>query len=155
MFVDVNNEHMADFDDEQLIAAGKAADARIVMGTGGAVTPPNADLSLHFGRSDLPNKYYIETEGTGGGYWAAYSRRSGDYDYLNIGVYSDAMKKLMIERTDKYLDRGQGYLFASTWLQNPPPAGPQHRPGGQGTPDDPGVRWWLEHLRNRLGPYRP
>ena len=119
------------------------------------VTPANADLSIHHGRPDLPNEYYIETEGTGGNYWGSYSKQPGLYDYINIGVYSDEMKREMLKRTDTYLDRGQGYLFASTWLQNPPPGGPHHAPGGIGTKDDPGVRWWLEHLRTRVGPYRP
>ena len=149
VFVDVNNEHMAKFDDEGLIAAGKAVDASFVITTSGKVTPPNGDLSIHHGRPDLPDKYYIETEGTGANYWGAYSKREGLYDYINIGVYTEEMKREMIKRTDTYLDRGQGYLFASTWLQNPPPGGPNHRPGGMGTVDDPGVRWWLEHVRQR------
>jgi hypothetical protein len=50
------------------------------------VTPANADLSIHHGRPDLPDKYYIETEGTGGSYWGAYSKQPGLYDYINIGV---------------------------------------------------------------------
>jgi len=64
------------------------------------------------------------------------------------------MKTEMLNRTDRYLDRGQGYVFASTWLQDPPPAGPNHTAGGIGTKDDPGVRWWLEHIKARLGPYK-
>jgi hypothetical protein len=43
--------------------------------------------------------------------------------------------------------------MASTWLQAPPP-GPYQRPGGVGDPDDPGIRWWLEFLRETYGPYR-
>ncbi len=154
VFVDVNNEHMAKFDDAALIAAGKAVDATFVITTGGKITPPNGDLSLHQGSPNLPDKYYIETEGTGGNYWGNYSKRAGLYDYINIGVYPETMKAEMLRRTDTHLDRGQGFLFASTWLQNPPPAGPNHTPGGAGTRDDPGVRWWLEHLKARVGPYR-
>lgn len=154
VFVDVNNEQMAPFDDAKLVAAGKAIDPTFVIATSGKKVPPNADLSLHHGSPNLPGKYYIETEGTGANYWGSYSKRDGLYDYINIGVYTDAMKREMLQRTDTYLDRGQGYLFASTWLQNPPPADPNHTPGGMGTAADPGVRWWLEHLKARVGPYR-
>jgi hypothetical protein len=154
VFVDVNNEQMAPFDDEKLIAAGKAAGAGIVIATSGKKVPPNADLSMHHGSPTLPDHYYIESEGTATGYWGSYSKQPGLYDYLNIGVYTDSMKREMLERTDTYLDRGQGYLFASTWLQCPPPNGPHHTPGGMGTPNDPGVKWWLEHIRARFGPYR-
>ena len=151
VFVDVNNEHMAEFDDEKLIAAGKAVDPGFVIATSGRVTPPNTDLSIHHGSPNLPGKYYIETEGTGDNYWGAYSKQPGLYDYTNIGVYTEQMKAAMLKRTDAYLNRGRGYLFASTWLQNPPPAGPNHTPGGMGTQADPGVRWWLEHIKQRQG----
>ena len=153
VFLDVNNEHMADFDDGALIAAGKAVDPTCVIATGGKITPPNADLSIHFGSRNLPGKYYIETEGTAGSfnYWAEYSRQPGLEDYINIGIYTEAIQRDMIKRTDNFLDRGHGYLFASTWLQNPPPGGPHHTAGGNGTPENPGIRWWLEHLKARVG----
>jgi hypothetical protein len=48
-----------------------------------------------------------------------------------------------------------GYMLASTWLQAVPPLGPDHRPGGDGTTADPGIRWWLEFLRDTYGPYPP
>jgi hypothetical protein len=155
VFVDVNNEHMAKFDDARLIAAGKAVDPACVIGGGGMRDPRNADLSLHFGHPNLPDKYYIETEGSSKGYWGPYSRAQDGTDYLNIGLYTAEMKKQILEATDRTLDRGQGYFLASTWLQNPPPAGPHHTPGGCGTPGDPGVRWWLEHIRQRPRPDRP
>jgi hypothetical protein len=44
---------------------------------------------------------------------------------------------------------------ASTWLQCVSPYGPNHRPGGDGSPDDPGIKWWLESLRDTCGPYKP
>ena len=152
VFVDVNNEHMAGFDDAQLIAAGKAVDYDYVIGTSGKNTTDNADLSMHHGKPDIPGKYYIQTEGTmNGGYWGPYSKKKDYYNYINIGVYTDEMKKQMLEYTDRYLDRGQGYIFASTWLQCIPPFGPNHNPGGMGTAADAGVRWWLEHLKDRSG----
>jgi hypothetical protein len=154
VFLDVNNEHMADFDDAALIAAGKAVDASYVIATSGKQTPPNADLSLHLGRPDIPGKYYIESEGSCPGYWGAYSKREGLYDYINIGVYPEEMKARIIERTKRALGRGHGFILGSTWLQCPPPSGPNHTPGGRGTGDDPGIRWWLEHLRSLVGPYK-
>lgn len=156
VLLDVNNEHMAEFDDARLIEAGKAIDPRYVMGTSGRETPTGADLSLHHGRPDIPGKYYIQSEGTlPGGYWGSYSKRDGLYNYIHIGIYPEDMKQKMRDYTDRYLNRGQGFLFASTWLQSVPPHGPNHCPGGYGTADDPGVRWWLEHLRDRVGPYDP
>ena len=151
VMVDVNNEHMAQFDDFALIAAGKRVDPDCVIATSGKDTPKNADLSLHHGSPDLPDKYYIESEGTCSGYWGSYSKDPAVYNYIRIGEYTPEMKAEMLARTDRYLDRGQGYMFASTWLQCVPPEGPNHRPGGDGTPEDPGVRWWLEHLREKVG----
>lgn len=151
VLVDVNNEQMADFDDAALIAAGKTVDPECVIGTSGKETPDIADLSLHHGSPDIPGKYYIQTEGTlpgPFGYWGDYSKKPGYYNYINIGVYSDEMKQAAKEYTDSFLKRGQGFLFASTWLQCPPPHGPNHDPGGDGSVEDPGVRWWMEHIRD-------
>ncbi len=148
VFIDVNNEHMAKYDDSQLIAAGKSVDASYVIATSGRETPDNAGLSLHHGSPNIPGKYYIESEGTGGGYWGDYSKREGLYNYINIGIYTDEMKRGMLDYTDRFVKRGQGFMFASTWLQCPPPRGPNHTPGGMGTSDDPGVKWWLEHIKS-------
>jgi len=154
VFIDVNNEHMAPFDDGKLIAAGKSVDSRYVIATSGKFTPPNADLSLHHGRPDIPGKYYMESEGTAGKYWGAYSKRKGLYDYINIGVYTKELKKAHVERTRKFLNRGQGFIAASTWLQCPPPGGPNHRPGGMGTREDPGILWWLQEIKSLVGAYQ-
>ncbi len=155
VFVDVNNEHMAPFDDAALIAAGKRVDPSYVIATSGKETPPNADLSLHHGREDIPGKPYIESEGTTSGYWGSYSKRDGLYNYINIGVYSDPMREGILQRATRLIKAGKGYMAASTWLQCIPPHDPNHTPGGVGTPGDPGIRWWLEHLRSLVGPYRP
>lgn len=148
VFVDVNNEHMAKFSDSELIESGKSVDSSYVIATSGKEIPENADLSLHHGSPDIPGKYYIESEGTGEGYWGDYSKREGLYNYINIGVYTDEMKRKMLAYTDRFLKNGQGFMFASTWLQCPPPSGPNHTPGGMGTEDDPGVLWWLEHVKS-------
>ena len=52
------------------------------------------------------------------------------------------MKKL--KNTRMHLDNGYGYIFASTWLQNVPP---NYRPGGDGSHCNPGIRWWLDFIR--------
>lgn len=57
VMVDVNNQHMARFDDSALIAAAKRVDPDCVVATNSKETPQNADLSLHHGSPDLPEKY--------------------------------------------------------------------------------------------------
>jgi hypothetical protein len=164
VFVDVDNEGMAlfgaGFDNRQMVLAAKRAAPDILVGTNfKGQPPPEADLALH--HSDrAAGKPYIESEGspkvtplTGkdAGYWGRYSKREGLYQYINIGVYTPEMKRSQIEETRQHLARGEGYLLASTWLQCPPPAGPRHDPGGDGSAESPGVRWWLEALKGILG----
>jgi hypothetical protein len=166
VFVDVDNEGMAQravgYDDRALLLAGKAVDGRCLMATNyHGAPPPEVDLAIH--HSDpAPGKPYVESEGSagsvpgGGGYWGPYSNlRDGSYNYSHIGVYTPEMIASQIARTRAHLDQGMGYMLASTWLQAPPPSGPNHRPGGSGTPDDPGIAWWLEALARTVGPYRP
>lgn len=107
-----------------------------------------------------PGKPYIETEGSpsvvptpGDHYWLGYSKKEGFYGYLNVGVYSEAMKENQIAITREHLAAGKGYMLASTWLQAGPPQGPNHAPGGYGSQDDPGVLWWLEFVKETYGPY--
>jgi hypothetical protein len=164
-FVDVDNEGMAQrrqgIDDRALLRAGKAAAPGVVMGTNyRGDPPPEADLALHFSHRD-PGKPYIESEGsppsglpTPGGYWGAYSKLEGLYTYRNVGLYTEAMKESQIAATREHLESGHGYLLASTWLQANPPQGPNHCPGGYGSrPDDRGIRWWLEFVRDTYGAY--
>ncbi len=153
VLIDVNNEQMADFDDSELIAAGEAVDSEYVIGTSGKITPENADLSMHHGNPNIPGKYYIQTEGTGVNYWGDYSKKEGLYNYINIGIYPSWMKMQMKEYTKRFLENGQGFIFASTWLQCPPPSGPNHTPGGMGTQNNPGILWWLEHVHSLVGAY--
>jgi hypothetical protein len=173
VFVDVDNEGMAlrakGFDNRALVLAGKEAAATFLIGTNfHGDPPPEADLALHFS-NPAPGKPYIESEGSPpglwgapgledapglGGYWGPYSRREGFYGYLNVGVYTPEMKAAQIAATHAHLESGRGYMLASTWLQAPPPQGPNHVPGGKGTPDAPGIRWWLRRLRETWGAYR-
>lgn len=163
VFVDVDNEGMAlrekGFDNRQLLLAGKAAWPEVVIATNcRGDPPPEADLAIHHS-NPVPGKPYIESEGSprdvpgGGGYWGAYSKQEGLYAYLRVGIYTAEMKRSQEALTREHLESGKGYILASTWLQAPPPQGPNHSPGGYGTPDDPGIRWWLEFLQREYGPY--
>ena len=163
VFVDIDNEGMAQaakgFDPRQMVLAGKAADPCCVIATNFRGQPPTeADLAIHHSER-AAGKPYIESEASAGkapgGYWGTYSKESGYYNYLNIGVYTEAMKADQIKQTTAHLARGEGYMLASTWLQCVAPYGPNQRPGGNGTEDDPGVKWWLEFLRDSYGPYKP
>lgn len=163
VFVDVDNEGMArrakGFDNREMVLAGKAIDPTCVIATNFKGEPPaEADLGLHFA-TPVAGKPYIQSEATPsnapGGYWGTYSKRDGYYNYINIGLYSDAMKANQIADTRAHLDKGRGYMLASTWLQCVPAYGPNHRPGGDGTQDNPGIRWWLDFLRQEYGPYTP
>jgi hypothetical protein len=65
------------------------------------------------------------------------------------------MKAEQIKQTKAHLSQGEGYMLASTWLQCVAPHGPNQNPGGDGSPENPGIKWWLEFLRDTYGPYKP
>ena len=164
VLVDVDNEGMAlkamGFDNRALVLAGKAVDASIVIGTNyHGDPPPEADVALHHS-NEAPGKPYIESEGSPpdgmpveGSYWGRYSKAQGLYAYRNVGIYTESMKESQRRATRDHLGSGKGYMLASTWLQAPVPQGPNQRPGGIGTRRDPGIRWWLEFLRQECGEY--
>jgi hypothetical protein len=166
VFVDVDNEGMArremGFDNRAMVLAGKEADPACLIATNyHGDPPPEADVAIHHS-NEVPGKPYIETEGSPrdvpdeGGYWGPYSKPGGGtYNYHRVGVYTEAMIASQKALTREHLDRGRGYLLASTWLQAAPPLGPNHCPGGNGTAADPGIRWWLHFLREHYGPYFP
>jgi hypothetical protein len=148
VFVDPDNEGMAHrekgFDIAAMIAAGKEIDPSIMIGFNSKGYPPhNADLALHFSER-VVGMPYVESEGTMTDYWGAYSKEKDLYNYINVGIYTPGKKAEQLKNTDNLLQQGHGYLFASTWLQHVPPS---HHPGGDGTPCDPGIRWWLEYIR--------
>ncbi len=163
VFVDVDNEGMAKsakgFDNRLMVIAGKKADPACVIATNFKGEPPaEADLAIHHSQK-VPGKPYIETEGTPtnapGAYWGSYSKKNGYYNYINIGLYSEEMKANQKAATAEHLGNGWGYVCASTWLQCVPPYGPNNAPGGDGSKDAPGVKWWLEYIRETYGPYVP
>ncbi len=160
VFVDVDNEGMAHraagFDIERLIKAAHQVDPTIMVAWNDKSEPsPNVDLLVHHSPRQK-GKPWIQSEGTPnnapGGYWGAYSKRPGLYNYINIGVYTDDMKADTIRQTERDVAQSNGFILASTWLQCVPPHGPNHVPGGQGTRSDPGVQWWLDHTRQKYGP---
>jgi hypothetical protein len=160
VFVDPDNEGMASrargWSIAEMIDAGHAVNPACVIAYNSKPSAPaNADLAVHFS-PPIPGKPYVETEGTptNANYWGNYSKRDGYYNYINIGVYTEAMKQNQLAHTIRLIEEANGYVFASTWLQAAPPHGPNMLPGGTGTADDPGINWWLEFLRHRYGPER-
>lgn len=148
VFVDPDNEGMAHrakgFDIEKMIAAGKEADANIVIGYNDrGKAPENADLALHFA-DKTEGKHYIQSEGTPPEYWGQYSKEADLYNYINIGIYTPGKKQKQLHDTDEHLKNGMGYIFASTWLQC---ILPNYETGGDGTPCNPGILWWLQHIK--------
>lgn len=171
VFIDIDNEGMAmkarKFDPALMVSAARNIDDTYVIATNfKGDPPPEADMAIHHSnrKNGIP---YAETEGsapkTPGGYWGSYSKQGKDwnngpdlYQYINIGIYTEEMKEAQIKASFEHFDRGDGYMMASTWLQCVPPEGPNHRPGGSsGTADDPGIRWWLQAVRDRYGAYQP
>jgi len=158
VFVDPDNEGMANaamkWSIGEMIAAGHAADPLCIIAYNARPAPPgNADLAIHFSPR-IPGKPYVETEGSppNSNYWGDYSKQKGVYNYSNVGVYTAEMKERQIAAATRLIDGANGYILASTWLQAAPPLGPNMDPGGDGTPGNPGIKWWLEYLRDRHGP---
>ncbi len=148
VFVDPDNEGMANraknFAIDKMIAAGKKVDPEIMIGYNNFGKPPaNADLALHFS-DKAEDKPYIQSEGTMTDYWGAYSKEKNLYNYINIGIYTEGKKKEQLQLTNQHLKNGMGYIFASTWLQCIPP---KTDPGGNGSPCNPGILWWLEYIQ--------
>jgi hypothetical protein len=163
VFVDVDNEGMArknaGFDNTELVRAAKAVDPTVLVATNFKGFPPKeADLGIHFSKQ-VKNKPYIDSEATPfnapGGYWNKYSKAPPLENYINIGVYTPEMKTDQIQSTKDHFNAGFGYMLASTWLQCVAPHGPNATPGGDGSKENPGIRWWLEALKEMAGPYNP
>jgi hypothetical protein len=158
VFVDPDNEGMAQAAKKWSIAAmidaGHAADPKAIIAHNARSAPsPSADLAIHHSPK-IPGKPYVETEGSppGSAYWGDYSKRRDLYNYINVGVYTPEMKARQKATTTEHIERANGYVLASTWLQAPPPLGPNMKPGGDGSAENPGIKWWLEYLRDRHGP---
>ena len=147
VFVDPDNEGMAErglgIDIDEMICEAKSEVAKVIVAYNGkGYPPPCADLSIHFG-FPTKSKPYIETEGTPSRYWGDYSKENDLQHYINVGIYTEGKKVEQLARTEELLNLGHGYLFASTWLQNIPP---NYDPGGDGSPANPGIKWWLDFI---------
>lgn len=148
VLIDPDNEGMAKrakgFSIDEMICAGKEANSSVPIAYNGQGYPtPCADLSVHYGFR-TKDKPYIQSEGTPDQYWGEYSKENGLNEYINVGIYTSTKKEQQIKKTREILDRGDGYLFASTWLQNVPP---NYKLGGDGSPCSPGIIWWLEFIK--------
>ena len=163
VFVDVDNEGMAHDEKRwsiaRMIDAAHAIDPTIMVAYNDSAPPPeNADLLIHHSPK-VAGKPWVQSEGTPnnapGGYWGTYSKRPDLYNYINIGVYSDGMKQDQFRQTERDVERYAGHMLASTWLQCVAPHGPNHAPGGDGTEANPGIRWWLDHVKVRFGAWTP
>ena len=158
VFVDPDNEGMANAAMKwrigEMIDRGHAVDPMCIIAYNAKPAPPaNADLAIHFSPK-IPGKPYVETEGTppNSQYWGEYSKKDGLSNYLNVGVYTAEMKERQKAATTHHIDGAPCSILDSPWLQAPPPLGPNMNPGGDGTRKDPGIKWWLEYLRDRHGP---
>jgi hypothetical protein len=179
VFVDVDNEGMAhdatDWSIASMIDAAHAIDPSIMIAyNDGGAPPENADLYIHHSPK-VEGKPWLDSESTPknaeGGYWGSFSKQthqaSGD-DYCNysrIGRYTEEMKSNQFGQTMQGIDRYNGIMLASTWLQCSPKesvGGPFATPGGRSEisdvdaqidelHEDAGILWWLEFVRDRYG----
>jgi hypothetical protein len=151
VFIDPDNEGMAEkragFNIDEMICEGKkAVPGYVIAYNNKSYPPPCADMTIHFGKKTTTMPY-IESEGTPGEYWGSYSKEYGLKNYINIGIYTKGKKEQQLQRTKDLLDKGHGYLFASTWLQCIPP---NYDLGGDGTPCNPGITWWCDFIKDRF-----
>ena len=159
VFVDIDNEGMARqprASTRQMVLAGKAADPCCVIATNFRGEPPaEADLAIHHSER-AAGKPYIESEASPGkapgGYWGClqqegrllqlhqhrglHRRHEGRPDQADEGPSGPG----------RGIHAGLDLAAMRRALRSEP------SPGGNGTEDDPGVRWWLEFLRDNYGP---
>ena len=181
VLVDPDNEGMAHdakgWSIESMIDAAHAVDPTIMVGYNDSDPPPsNADLYLHHSPK-VKGSPWIQSEGsapnTPGGYWGSYSKKThkktGYHNYSRIGRYTAGMKAGQVKRARQDIDKYNGYIMASTWLQCAPlkgAGGPFHKPGGSSNIPDvnkdidslhpqAGIRWWLEAMRETYGAWQP
>lgn len=149
VFIDPDNEGMAErgakFNIAEMIRAGKNEMPEMVIAYNNKKPlPEHADLAIHFGLP-VEGKPYIQSEGTPKQYWGEYSKEEGLKEYINVGVYTKGKSEQVVKETMENLEKGNGYLFASTWLQNIPP---NFNLGGDGSPCNPGIKWWCEFVKD-------
>lgn len=178
VFVDIDNEGMAHdstgWSIASMIDAGHAVDPSIMLAyNDGGPPPPNADLYIHHSPK-VPGKPWLDSESTPAqfGYWGEYSKKTtrdtngGYYNYSRIGRYTKEMKATQFAQTRDGMEKRNGILFASTWLQCVPGegvGGPFARLGGHSNIENvdadidtlhpaAGILWWMEYVKDRYGP---
>lgn len=182
VFVDVDNEGMAHdatgWSLAAMIDAAHAVDPSIMVAyNDGDPAPANADLCIHHSPK-VKGKPWLDSEATPkatGGYWGKYSKETHQqtkgryYNYSRIGRYTPEMKADQFRQTREGMEKHNGYMLASTWLQCAPAegvSGPFMAPGGRSKiadvdqdidrlHPDAGILWWLEYLKQRHGPWIP
>jgi hypothetical protein len=186
VFVDPDNEGMAaranSWRIESMIAAAHEVDPSIMVANNNHKIVGNCDLNIHHG----PKKGYkpwLDTEATPGktpgGYWGRFSKETHQadntyYNYSRIGRYTAEMKKDQLNATREHMEKYNGYVLASTWIQcglAEDVNGPFTRLGGQSnlgsndneqdawnmdintTHPDAGILWWMEFVKETYGPW--
>lgn len=181
VILDPDNEGMAvkakDWSADSLIRTAKAANSDLVVANNTKQNPRNEDLNMHFGKPEK-GKPWLDSEATPknapGNYWGRYSKQThrangSFYNYSRIGRYTAEMKEEQWKRTRDEVERFNGYILASTWLQcgtAEGAGGPFTKPGGRSnlgssedemaawntdidaTHPDAGILWWLELVRD-------
>jgi len=179
VFVDVDNEGMAHdttgWSIASMIDAAHEVDPSIMIAYNDGATPPeNADLYIHHSPK-VEGKPWFDSESTPknapGGYWGSFSKDTHQamgedyYNYSRIGRYTEEMKANQFAQTHEGIERYNGIMLASTWLQCAPNegvGGPFALPGGRSEisdvdadidelHEDAGILWWLEFVRDRYG----
>ena len=95
----------------------------------------------YFRNMGVPDKPCINVEIFGG--WTK--------QFVPPGVYTTEGKRLHTQEIDEALKRPglHVHLHANVWMQGPSGGYPlRYDLGGLGTAQDPGIRWWFEHLKH-------
>jgi hypothetical protein len=117
------------------------------FGTDTADSYPGMDVRIIQKGADIPEKGFVVNVET---------PREDTYD--NEGVFDAEARKRMVALWEKYRARPNGFiLFHAAYLQGvtgKEGTGPHAEMGGDGTaPDDRGVRFYFEWVRDNVGPY--
>ncbi len=109
---------------------------------------PGMDVRIIQKGADIPDKGFVVNVET---------LREDTYD--NDGVFTEEAKKRMVETWEKYRSKPNAFLlFHAAYVQgitNKSGTAPHPEMGGNGTgPDDRGVRFYFEWVKENIGPYQ-
>lgn len=183
VILDPDNEGMAtrmeDWSAESMIQAAKKANPDLVVANNTQEVTASEDLNMHFGEPEA-GKPWFDSEATPknapGNYWGKFSKETHQqddshfYNYSRIGRYTEEMKADQLRQTREGMEKFNGHVLASTWIQcvaDGGVGGPFCQPGGiselgsdvdltapwnqniDAIHPDAGIRWWLEYVRKR------